>query len=149
MATISLEAYLRPITLLTLFCLTFVAKQWEFCATLSSHVATAICKPASGRPQADSQQSTPGQPTCRDHWQVWAVPAVSQECQGHQCSTAALHRKTRFRSLNHLLNGSGIRAWLTCLKKEAARITFCVPAGLYSRYKKQSAVNLALEYHCR
>ena len=26
---------------------------------------------------------------------------------------------------------------------------FCVPAGLYSTYKKQSAVNLALEYHCR
>eukprot|EP00891_Asterochloris_glomerata_P008663 jgi/Astpho2/8663/fgenesh1_pg.00127_%23_1_t len=53
------------------------------------------------------------------------------------------------RSLNHLLNGSGIRAWLACLKKEAARISFCVPAGLYSRYKKQSAVNLALEYHCK
>ena len=26
---------------------------------------------------------------------------------------------------------------------------FCVPAGLYSRDKKESAVNLALEYHSR
>ena len=29
--------------------------------------------------------------------------------------------------------------------KDAARIVFCVPAGLYFRYKKQNTVNLAPE----
>ena len=51
----------------------------KFCETLLSHVATAICRPASGKPQAESQQSTQVQSTFREHWPVWAVPAVSQE----------------------------------------------------------------------
>ena len=28
-------------------------------------------------------------------------------------------------------------------------MVFCVPAGQHSRYKKQSAVNLAQEYHLK
>ena len=68
------------------------AKQWNICETLSSLVATAIRMLASGRPQAEGQQSTPVQPTFSDHWQDWAVLALSQICQGHQCSVAALHR---------------------------------------------------------
>ena len=51
-------------------------------------------------------------------------------------------------SSQHPLNGNGIRAWLGCLeKKDAARIIFCVPSGLYSSYKKQNAVKLAAKYH--
>ena len=66
-----------------------------------------------------------------------AIDALLQPYTGFQIT----------RSLHHPLNRSGIRAWLACLKrKEAARIIFCVPAGLYSRYKKQSAVDLAPGY---
>ena len=51
-------------------------------------------------------------------------------------------------SSHHPLNGNGIRAWLGCLeKKDAARIVFCVPSGLYSSYKRQNAVKLAAKYH--
>ena len=77
------------------------------------------------------------------------MPAVSQDFKAIDALLQPYTGVQITRSLNHLLNGSGIRAWLACLKKEAARISFCVPAGLYSRYKKQSAVNLALEYHCK
>ena len=67
-----------------------------------------------------------------------AIDALLQPYTGFQIT----------RNLHHPLSGNGIRDWLACLDNEdAARIIFCVPANLYSRYKKQNAFKLAPEYH--
>ena len=69
-----------------------------------------------------------------------AIDALLQPCTGFQIT----------RNPHHPLNGSGIRVWMDCLQdKDAARIIFCVPAGLYSKYKKQNALHLAESFKCK
>ena len=69
-----------------------------------------------------------------------------------RATDAVLQPHTGFqitRSPHHPLHGSGIRAWMGCLgERDTARIIFCVPAGLYSKYEKQDAVSVNVQkYH--
>ena len=63
-----------------------------------------------------------------------AIDALLQPCTGFQIT----------RNPHHPLSGDGIRRWMDCLgDRNAARIIFCVPARLYSSFKKQDAQHLA------
>ena len=66
-----------------------------------------------------------------------AIDALLQPCTGLQITL----------NPHHPMSGDGIRKWIKCLEDQsAARIIFCVPARLYSKFKKQDAQHLAKKY---